>query len=236
MHAAPQRPRKGFSLVELLSVIGVIAILIAILVPVAGSLMENARRTAAASDLRQIALAYHSYSQSGARPRSIDAPSIHEWARVLAERGNLNSPDLYIQNDDPLVERAGRPLPLTIATPPEGGSGGPWVLSPEFAHFPLSIVVANRLASRADPATTPVAWTRGLRTDGHWASLDDENPGVYGDQGGHIAFLDGRVVFYRDLNEDGGQLIHFVTRQRTANIQEALNPGAQALDSNGRVF
>lgn len=67
-------PRQGgFSLVELLTVIAVIGILIAILVPVASNIMDNARRTAAASNLRQIALAYHSYSQEGSRPRSIDA-------------------------------------------------------------------------------------------------------------------------------------------------------------------
>ncbi len=230
------RATGGFSLVELLTVIAVIGILIAILVPVASNIMDNARRTAAASNLRQIALAYNSYSQEGSRPRSIDAANIYEWATILAERANLNSPDLYILGDDPLVERSGRDFPRNIATPPADGTAGRWVVSPDFNGHPLSVAVANRLASRANASTTPVVWTRGLGTDGRWAPLDAANPGVYGDRGGHVAFLDGRVEFYRDLGEDGGHLLHFVTRQTTGNIREALNPGAQALDSNGQVF
>jgi prepilin-type N-terminal cleavage/methylation domain-containing protein/prepilin-type processing-associated H-X9-DG protein len=227
--------RKGFSLVELLTVLAVVGILIAILIPVAGTILENARRTAASNDLRQIALAYRAYAQEGARPRQINVDTIHQWAATLAEFSALNTPDIYIQGDDPLVERETRPLPRVIANPPATG-GGRWTLNPEFDGFPLSVAVANGLASRADASTTPVTWTRGLGTNGSWAPLTDANPGVYGDRGGHIAFLDGHVTFYSNLTEEGGRLLHFTTRQPTSNIQEALNPGAQGLESTGRRF
>jgi prepilin-type N-terminal cleavage/methylation domain-containing protein len=55
------RDRHGFSLIELLTVIAVIGILAAILVPVIGGIRERARVTAATSDAKQIANAWRLY-------------------------------------------------------------------------------------------------------------------------------------------------------------------------------
>src|SRR5690606_16784051 len=69
--------RVGFTLIELLVVIAIISLLAAILFPVFARARENARRASCLSNLKQLALGAHMYSQDfdGRLPEYGNPPS-----------------------------------------------------------------------------------------------------------------------------------------------------------------
>lgn len=227
-HMGPKtnKPKTAFSLIELLTVIAIIAILGALLIPIAGKTIEKANKTVAANNLRQIASAYYTYSiLDGQNPPR--KPTVQKWAVTLADKAGLNDPQVWIFKNDPLVEKCHHPFPNSIISFDNYTKKSN--LDSDFQKFPLSVAIISNLPSTASQ-NTPIAWTRGLRPDGTWAPLDAENPGVYGEKGGFIVTLAGNVQWYSDLKEDGGQLLHYYKHTRTSNIFEALPHGTSVLD------
>ena len=223
--------RTGFSLIELLMVLGVMAILMGMLVPSVGVVRQKAQRLATAQKLRQIGLAVATYqSITGRSPTGSD---LGDWIGNLAMETGVREGELYIFEEDPLLASIPQSIPPILVQP---GAGGRWEEIDGFEDWPIGVAVASGLNPMAPPSTTPVAWTRGLTSEGRWQGLDGRRPGIYGSEGGYIVFLDGHVQFFRDLSLDGGQLVSALNGSRTADIREAIGPGARVFDFLGRVF
>jgi prepilin-type N-terminal cleavage/methylation domain-containing protein/prepilin-type processing-associated H-X9-DG protein len=73
--------RSGFTLIELLTVIAIIGILAAILIPVVGAVRESARSAQCTSNLRQIGLAFYLYAEAnGGKGPPANNRNAHELA------------------------------------------------------------------------------------------------------------------------------------------------------------
>ncbi|GHB90287.1 type II secretion system protein [Cerasicoccus arenae] len=216
------RSRKGFTLVELLTVIAIIGILAALIIPAVGKVQESAKKSAAASNGRQIGLAYNTFANSGGKTRNItsggtgdsalNAGDAGDYAFILAKYGGLNDASIwYIDSDDELADAI---IPKTVMD------------ATEESHQlvgPVSWDVIANLTKNAPTSTTPLAATRG--TDGTNSTWDETSP--WKGDGGHIIFLDGHVAWYDDLDLD--PLLKYNSSEEANNLQEAVNDNAVVL-------
>ncbi len=213
MHNHPPRLPAGFTLIELLTVIAIIGILAAIIIPTVGTVREKAQRTVDANNLREIAKAAMIYATEN-NDRLPDPAALQQqgvlttaspaylWPAILARNGMLNDPAFYFAKNDPLFNGA---YPDAILAKTDATRT---TLDASFtANAALSWEFVGGL-KMGDPATTPIAFTRGLTASGTW----DTANGVYKGTGGYVAFIGGNVAFYPDVarkfvSNRSGQLV-----------------------------
>jgi hypothetical protein len=209
MRVAPRPRRFRFRnlVVPLLAAACIGLVAVAFAISEIGMEREKARRSIDAANLRQIGLACRVFAgaHGGRLPVAAD---IWDFARQLAIGGGLTEGVVWLTES----ESVGADWGSVLASDGQR-------LAPAFTGVrPSFAVLLSGLGADA-PSGTPVAWTRGLRSDGRWAA---DSP--YGSEGGHVVFLDGNVIFFRQID---GRLARFDGTGMTSNIFEALPPGAR---------
>jgi len=108
---------RGFTLVELLVVIMIIAILAGLLFPAITAAVENAQSLECRNNLKEIAQAVLRYASEngGVIVPAYDEEAGLRWANILVMRGYVTSANIVGQSDDPLEKHSILLCPSTLS-------------------------------------------------------------------------------------------------------------------------
>ena len=188
----------AFTLIELLTVIAIIGILAAIVIPTVGTVREKAQRSVDGNSVREILKAAQIYAGDNQDrlpdPQNIPNTTLNapqpawKWPGILAKNNILTDPSFYFCKNDAAFN----------------GTYPQFIIQPTAARNTLHTTFTTTRSpswefvggvKMSDAATTPVIYTRGLTSTGLWNTTS----GVYKDTGGFIAFLGGNISFYSNV-------------------------------------
>lgn len=226
------RRKTGFTLIELLTVIAIIGVLAAIIIPAVGGVLDNAKRSAAQASLKGIAIGYKNFATGGSRARTIinggwqegqtRASNSGQWAQVLADFADVNeAPVYFIDSAADVAGLASIPKIILAGDPPSPVSE--WSNATQFISYNMAI----NIPPTGSGNVTPVIWTKGLQGNGSWSNNPTESP--WGSAGGHIAFADGHVEWFDDTEN---QLIDPANGNTTSDIGTAVGGSGNIVRPN----
>jgi prepilin-type N-terminal cleavage/methylation domain-containing protein/prepilin-type processing-associated H-X9-DG protein len=123
--------RRGFTLVELLVVIGIIALLISILIPVLGRARDQANKVACMSNLRQVAIGFMLYAGSNKDMCPFGSRSDNQGNADLPEdwvhyRGGIANQGLWSSAIAPFLSGKGSGLENVLRCPSDNFANRDW--------------------------------------------------------------------------------------------------------------
>lgn len=224
-------PRSGFTLIELLTVIAIIGILAAILIPAVGAVRIKAAQATSANNLKQIFIAHSNFQINGSRTRALkdggwstnnpnQANNPADFAKALGWYADLNEAALYYISSSEDVATLDI-IPKVIFQ----GTGNDRSVDPDFSGAEDEISYNMARISPNTSSSTPLAWTKGLQGDGTWD--DDPENSPWADDGGHILFAAGNVEFFEQIQD--GELRE-PDGKPTQNIRDCFTSTNRILD------
>ena len=210
-------PRAGFTLVELLVVIGVVAVLVGLLLPVLATARRNARRVTCSSNLGQWAKALIAFAaqNDGAFPRR--GQGVQPTTQVARGDDWFNALPRYLGLKPYSARVSANDLPRPGGVGNADGGSGVW-LCPSAVdlgaayhwsysmNMALSVEQANQNAGQPDKLTTVGdATSMVFMADGpgnYCSTFPSKTPGNYNPAARHegavnLSFVDGHVAAYR---------------------------------------
>ena len=192
------RKRRGFTLVELLVVIGIIALLVAMLMPALNKARRQALMVACGSNFRQAGLAMHMYAQDhrDLLPEGEqELRSLYHWA--LARPTGYGCLQKYLPGSYVGLVPTGDDLSVRgVANCPD--STRPDALWPNFIN--LSYVAWVQFPNMTPPSAYKLVKlnsTKALSVDYLWGNIQFQIEGIrnHNFKGGNILYADGHVVW-----------------------------------------